>query len=411
MSQQSLKITWRRPPLYEKQLNAIFNESRYAFIEAGTKCGKTFGCIVWFLEQALLTGGEGKNFWWIAPVYPQAKIAYRRLKKYLKSYRNIYKVNESELSIKLINGATMQFKSGEKPDNLYGDDVYAAVIDEASRMREESWIAVRSTLTATRGPIRAIGNVKGRGNWFYKLSRRAQSGEDNMSYSKITAYDAVEAGVLDSSEIEDAKRLMPTSVFEELYLARASDDGGNPFGLSNIEKCIAPMSNAKAVMFAVDVARKFDYTVIIGLDSTGTVCLFDRFQMPWAETIKRVLDVVGSTKCIVDSTGVGDVVLEELQRRSMYSNFEGFLYTSQSKQRLMERLMVAIEQQKIFFPEGIIADELREFQYEYTRTGVIYSAPEGLHDDCVCSLAQANYGLKDGSVLKLYEDFARNIKI
>jgi hypothetical protein len=410
VNSQPIKITWRRPPLYKKQKDAIFNDSRYAFIEAGTKCGKTFGCIVWFLEQGLINGGEGKNFWWIAPVYPQAKIAYRRLKKYLSKYRDIYSVNESELSIKLINGSTLQFKSGEKPDNLYGDDVYAAVIDEASRMREESWNAVRSTLTATKGPLRAIGNVKGRTNWFYKLCRRAQSGEPNMAYSRITANDAVYAGILDAAEIEDARKMMPSSVFQELYLAEPSDDGGNPFVLDNIQKCISPLSDKPPIIYSVDVARKFDYTVIMGLDESGTVCFFDRFQAPWSKTIKKILEIVGNVRCIVDSTGVGDVVLDQLQTKSIFKNFEGFLYTGQSKQRLMERLSVSIEQQDVKFPEGVISDELKEFEYQYTRTGVIYSAPQGLHDDCVCALAQAVYATKDGSVTKRYEEFARNVK-
>ena len=33
---------------------------------------------------------------------------------------------------------------------------------EASRAREEAWHALRSTLTATRGKVRVIGNVKER---------------------------------------------------------------------------------------------------------------------------------------------------------------------------------------------------------------------------------------------------------
>jgi len=37
----------------------------------------------------------------------------------------------------------------------------------------------------------------------------------------------------------------------------------------------------------------------------------------------------------------------------------------------------------------VIVRELEAFEYVYTRTGVRYSAPEGLHDDCVCSLALA----------------------
>ena len=32
---------------------------------------------------------------------------------------------------------------------------------------------------------------------------------------------------------------------------------------------------------------------------------------------------------------------------------------------------------------------MNNIEYEYTRTGVKYSAPPGLHDDCVCALALA----------------------
>jgi hypothetical protein len=65
----------------------------------------------------------------------------------------------------VFNRAVIRFKSGEKTDSLYDEDVWAAVLDEASRMREEAFHAIRSTLTATRGKVRLIGNAKGRKNW------------------------------------------------------------------------------------------------------------------------------------------------------------------------------------------------------------------------------------------------------
>jgi hypothetical protein len=55
----------------------------------------------------------------------------------------------------------------------------------------------------------------------------------------------------------------------------------------------------------------------------------------------------------------------------------------------MEGLAKAIQERKITFPDGPIKDELESFEYEFSRTGVKYSAPSGLHDDCVCSLALA----------------------
>ena len=61
--------------------------------------------------------------------------------------------SETDSSILLPNGATIWFRSGEHPDSLYGEDVWAAVIDEATRVKPEAWHAVRSTLTAT-GKVR-----------------------------------------------------------------------------------------------------------------------------------------------------------------------------------------------------------------------------------------------------------------
>src|SRR5437016_10773884 len=143
--------TYTRPWMADYQTAAVFNPARYAVVAASTKSGKTVACLVWLLEQAM-RGRGGQNFWWIAPVYRQAEIAYGRMKLGLP--RGLFEANETQLRITLANGTLLWFKSAEKPDNLYGQDVYAAVVDEATRVREEAWHAVRTTLTATRGPVR-----------------------------------------------------------------------------------------------------------------------------------------------------------------------------------------------------------------------------------------------------------------
>lgn len=377
-------IEYRRPWLAQYQLDALFCEERYGLVEATTKCGKTAGCMVWLNEQAM-RGCTGQNYWWVAPIFPQARIVFRRMKRALP--RGIYTPNESELTITLVNGAVMWFKGGDKPDSLYGEDVYAAVMDEASRQKDEAWHAVRSTLTATNGPIRIIGNVKGRRNWAYQLARKAESGEVGMHYAKITAHDAVKAGLLSASEIADAERMLPAAVFRELYMAEPSDDAGNPFGMAAIRACIAPLSTKKAVGYGLDLAKKHDWVVLIGIDASGAVCSFERWQGPWEVTIRRAVEATKGVRVLVDSTGAGDPVLESLQRAGALAT--GYVFTAPSKQKLMEGLAVAIQQKTVTYPDGMIVSELESFEYEYHRTGVSYSAPEGLHDDCVCGLALA----------------------
>lgn len=379
---------YQRPKLYKLQSEAFFNDFRYAWIEGSTKSGKTVSCMAWIVEQAIFIGKEGREFWWVAPVSSVASIAFKRLKRGIPTFfiRSIIS-SEGKECITLINGAVIRFKSGEKTDSLYGEDVWAAVLDEASRMREEAFHAIRSTLTATRGKVRIIGNVKGRKNWFYRGCRKAEGGEEGHIYRKIIATDAVAAGVFPQEELDDARRALPDAVFRELYLCEPSDDGGNPFGLKFIRQNIAPISNKAPVVFGDDLAKSVDWTVLHGLDEDGRTCSHTRFQLPWENTIDHIKLICGSTYTLLDSTGVGDPIVERLQKTG--SNFDGFKFSAPSKQMLMEGLSVAIQRGEVQYPDGVIVSELESFEYEYTRTGVRYSAPEGSHDDCVMALALA----------------------
>lgn len=290
-------INYTRPKLYHYQTAILNSVARYTCTEAATKIGKTASHIVWLFEEALKCK-KNQSVWWVAPTFSQAKIAFNRMKVQIQP-REIYKSNESDLLITLITGAKIQFKTGEKPDNLYGDDVYAAVVDEASRVREAAWHALRTTITSTGGKVKFIGNVRGRKNWYYKLCVRAKE-RDNVKnggqyeYFKITAYDAAAAGMMTKDgrpfieEIEEARKDLPESVFNELYLAEASEDGSNPFGVTHIAGCIRPMSTLQTVCYGVDLAKSVDWTAIIGLDRHATVSDLRHFQRPWGPTTEEL---------------------------------------------------------------------------------------------------------------------------
>ncbi len=402
------EIRFHRPWLYGKQQAAIYDEHRLSLIEASTKAGKTLGCIIWLVEQALAGGGDGRNYWWIAPVSTQADIAFTRMLRYLPA--GTFSNNRTLKTIVLMNGAVIWFKGADRPDTLYGEDVHAAVIDEASRLKETAWEAVRTTLVATRGPIRIIGNVKGRKNWFYRLARRAEHGAPDMGYHKITVHDAVEAGVLVESEIEASKSEMSEHAWRELFLAEPSEDEGNPFGIQHIRGCIAPLSSSPPAVWGWDLAKRQDYTVGIALDSAGYVCRFERFQhMPWDQILDRIVRTTGYLPALVDSTGVGDPIVDFLQKRPG-THFEGYHFNPSSKQKLMEGLSVAIQSRSVTFPEGVLVQELEQFEYEYTRTSVRYSAPDGGYDDFVCALALAVMHKTHASVpLNITMDMVRQV--
>jgi phage FluMu gp28-like protein len=399
----AVKINYTRPPLFVYQTAILDCPARYTCTEASTKVGKTASHIVWLFEEALKCT-INQSVWWVAPTFSQAKIAFDRMKVQI-SDRNFYTANETNLIITIVTGAKIHFKTGEKPDNLFGDDVYALVVDEASRCREQAWFALRSTITSTGGKVKFIGNVRGRKNWFHKLCMKAKAGGDkDYAYFKITAYDAANAGMMTKDgrpfieEIESAKRDLPESVFNELYLAEASEDGSNPFGLKYIAMCCQPtLSTQPSACYGIDLARKVDSVSIIGLDRLGTMSHYHNFtKVGWQQTIDTIR-YLPPKPMAMDSTGVGDVVLSQVEQ--VQTQVEGYIFTQASKQRLVEGLAVAIQSRKIIIADdgdvvngtGKVRHQLEQFEIEYTRTGVKYSAPEGEHDDDVVGLALAWY--------------------
>lgn len=397
----TIKINYTRPPLFKYQTEILDCLARFTVTIASTKVGKTASHIVWLFEQALQCSAN-QSVWWVAPTFFQAKIAFDRMKVQI-SNQNFYKANETNLIITLVTGAKIYFKTAEKPDNLYGDDVYAVVFDEFTRARETAWFALRSTITSTGGKCKFIGNARSKKNWGYKLAMKAKGGDDpNYAFFKITAYNAAECGMKTKDgrpfieAIESAKRDLPEAVFNELYLAEASEDGSNPFGMKYIAMCCQPtLSTQPSACYGIDLARKVDAVSIIGLDKLGTMSHYHNFsKVGWQQTIDTVR-YLPKVPMAMDSTGVGDVVLSQVEQ--VQQQVEGYIFTQGSKQRLMEGLAVAIQSRKIIIADdgdvvngtGKLRHQLEQFEIEYTRTGVTYSAPEGEHDDDVCALALA----------------------
>ncbi len=116
-------------------------------------------------------------------------------------------------------------------------------------------------------------------------------------------------------------------------------------------------------------------------------CHFTRFRKDWLQTKEEVCRIIGNTPASIDSTGVGDPIVEDITR--VCQKAEGFKFGSVSKQQIMEGLASSIQNRNTTVLEGEHRDEMESFEFMYSKRGVKYSAPEGLHDDIVCAHALA----------------------
>lgn len=308
-----------KPHLTSYQKAILFSKARFTITEASTKVGKTHSHIIWLFGKAMEhEHAVGKNYWWIAPVYNQTKIAFKRLRRNLTKY-NVFKFNETSLIITCPNGAEIHFKSAEKPDNLYGEDVYACVFDEAPRAREESWYALRSTLTATEAPCKLIGNFGGISNWVHKLKEKSLT-DPLYEYFKVTCWDAIKEGILSEEEVLQAQKDLPPKIFKELYEAEASEDVGQLISNQSIVKIFSNTHIKDGVKYiTADIARLGkDKTVVYVWDGLRVVEIVERnvsLVTESADIIKGLINKynVNLNNVICDEDGVGGGVVDILK--------------------------------------------------------------------------------------------------
>ena len=366
------------PKLHTNQEKVRRESKRFNVLDCGRRWGKSKLSVNLLVEGAL----DGYPVGYFAPTY---KLLEGTFKECFNALEQVIKRKHDQQFIELVTGGIIEFWSLDNPNAGRSRKYKVAIIDEAAFVKDlwDAWTqSIRPTLTDMKGGAWFMSTPKGK-NDFYKLWMRGQTGEEGWaSWQMPTSTNPF----IDISEIYSAEKDLPALAFKQEYLAEFNDNVANPFGFQFIKQCTMPQSIEQPVCYGVDLAKSFDWTVIIGLDRFGQVAYFERFQKDWNIT-KQIILQLPKAPIKVDSTGVGDPIVEDLQRQR--PNVFGFKYSATSKQQLMEGLQSAIHQRKVGFPEGVITKELESFEYEYTRTGVRFNAPAGMHDDCVNALALA----------------------
>lgn len=362
---------------HKNQQRIIDESKRFNVLCCGRRFGKSALAVNLLAETAL----AGQPAGYFTPTYKLLDGTYQAC---LQALDAVVKRKNEHQFIDLITGGRIEFWSLENELAGRSRKYARAILDEVAFQPNlwKRWTeGIRATLTDLKGDACFLSTPKGK-NDFYKFYIRGKQGDPGWMSWQMSTYDNP---YIDPREIDDARRDLPADAFSQEYLAEFNDNIANPFGLDYIRACTFPLSQHEPICYGIDLAKSFDFTVIIGIDKFGQVSYIDRFQADWRTTTQKILSLPNKPVCI-DATGVGNAIGEDVAR---HREVELFTFTSRSKQDLMEALAVAIQQRKIMFPDGVIVDELSNFEYEYTASGVKYSAPAGLHDDAVCALALA----------------------
>ncbi|MEI6513520.1 MAG: terminase family protein [bacterium] len=345
--------------------------------------------------------GLGKRQIILAPSYDQSRLIFDRVARMLSEesswqaaicYQPYPRID--------IGGGFVAARSAAR-DGMFlrGHGADRVVIDEAAYVPEAIiFEVVMPMLADSKGQLVMVSTPCGK-NHFYRTYLRGQQPNSGVwSHAATTG----EHDIVSREFLESQRSLLTDRQFRTEYNAEFLENAASVFETEWLDKAVMVRFDeeleGEPCVLGVDWARYHDYTAVIALQGSQQACRvlsIDRFNgLSWAEQVERVADrarltQVGSVLC--DRTSIGDPLLEQLQSRLSYVQVEGVTFTSDSKRRLIDRLVLMLQHNRLqLLPDMDLLRELHHFEAEIGPTGgVKLNAAYGYHDDMVIALALA----------------------
>jgi len=409
------EVRYRVPKMHLGQRIVYEHPARFKRLAAGRRWRKT----TLAMRAALRGASGGDPILWGAPTYQQCRIGWEELYRAAGGIADFHK-SEMEVIVPPGNGR-ISFVSLDDPDNARGKTAYGAVIDEAGFCAERAWYdVIRPMLSDCNGWALIMGTPKGH-NWFWREWQAGRDDPDGKSWQAPTlGVRMTDAGLVRAPHplenpqfpFEEAERLyktLPRRVFEQEFLAEFIADAGGVFRkvMEAATAAEQPPQVGHQYIMGVDWGKSNDFTVLSVLDITAhQMVAMDRFnQIDWAlqrGRLRALYDRYRPTAVVAEANSIGDPNIEALQYEGM--PVQAFTTTNATKAQIIEGLSLAFEREELaILNDPVLVAELQAYELERLPSGLMrYNAPEGLHDDCVISLALAWYGCGSTGPLLLW---------
>lgn len=357
--------------------------------------------------MAFIRSEAEQLYWWAAPTHSQAMDGYLECKSRWPP-EVVAKTLENEKVIGLVNGAVWAFVSVENYENLRGPNLRGLIVDEAARVREEAWTSVlRQMLSVTGGWAVFSSTPRGR-NWFRREWIDGGSGGTTTATpgKESFLFTSHENPHMPPGELDSLKESLPERIYRQEILAEFLADTGGVF--RNVREMatfdasgwapgqpwqLGPVVPGARYMMGVDLAKSEDFTVLHVRDARNRMVYWDRFnKIDWTVQKARIVDACmkwNVAETVVDSTGVGDPIFEDLYRSGI--PVRGINLTNQSKNAVVDNFSMICDRKAATFAKiPVFVEELEEYEYQISGRTVRTNAPSGKHDDCVVAACLAH---------------------
>ena len=388
-----MAITLTLPKLHKYQKQVWDHPARFQIMACGRRFGKTrMGAL-----RCIAEATQGRRAWWVAPSYPMSAVGWRLVSRLAAQIPGAV-IRQGDRLIEFPGGGSVQVRSADNPDSLRGEGLDYLVMDECAFIKQDAWTeALRPALADRQGRALFISTPKGR-NWFWRLWM-IDDGTEYKSW-RFTSYDNP---FVKDSEIDAAKASLPERIFLQEFMAEFLEDGAGVFRRVMDAATATELPEGEPgvqYVMGVDWGKSNDFTVLTVMTVAGEMVYFDRFnQIDYQVQLGRLRALADRFKpfaIIAESNSMGAPLIEQLQRAGL--PVQPFTTTNASKTAAIDALALAFERGDVaILPDPILVGELQAYEMERLPSGLLrYSAPDGMHDDAVMSLALAWSGVTSG---------------
>ena len=389
MNNEVIKL--KSQPLHPKQLEFAKKIDECNLKQIMLNLGRNFGKTTLMNNLIIKTAltNDDTVIYLITQTQTFTKTILEQIHSILKPFVTTY--NKGEL-IKLQNGTVIQGFSYNNFENLRGNNFAKFVfIDEAAKIPDVAQESVISQICLTVKRVFLISTPRGK-NQYYKKFRNTNA--SHMLYLHGTSYDNP---FISEDAKEELRKLKGNRIYEQEVEARFIESGGGVFNDVTSLQSRIPLKQSKTYYTGIDLAKEEDYTVLTTLNEDLTIVDIERFNKTesYEEIVNRIVrhQKKQNSHLCVETNNFGAIIIEQLFKRGIKSIKE-FTTTNTSKNEIITSLIFKLGQGQITTAIDVpeLINELEQYDYMITKNGNIsYSAPQGLHDDCVMSLAFANH--------------------
>ena len=352
----------------------------------------------------------------LMPTYKSTKAALRHLRRVVDPLGKRVRWKEADKSFVFHNRSVLYVRTAEDKEGvptrgLTLDGVLW--VDEAAYVPKDAWEAARLTQAAVKEPrVIVTGTPSGR-NWLYDEWLAGVPGPKKSPLNESFRFRSLDSPFCNPEFVADLKRkLGPKKAMQELN-AQFLGDAGAAFNHDDIEVMFADRiaHRGKQLSLGVDLAKEKDWTVCTLMNEYGEAWILGRWQhRTWPETEAWITGYAQEHQAVVvvdhgHGGGYGGCMADYLEK-SLGAARVLRVRTGNIgvKAQMCEALVRDVENRRLIVQRGEHADHLRHemvfFEVHREVVGdverVRYRGPQGDgeddHDDCVVSLALANWG-------------------